>query len=145
MLAWLPSRGSEGYWPFIIANLLSLIVIGAPVSALFTRLQDSPEVSLHLNDDSLQNYLMVPELCHMPTRPVHELDLARQAQAGHEMPHVWHMVACPQSHPGRHGLRKRTRKALESRDIETNYMARGATRTGKVEAIEEEQASKGSH
>ena len=70
MLAWLPPRDSGGHWRFITANFLGLIVICALFSAHFIGLQELPEVSLILDYDSLQNYLMVPELCHLPPRPV---------------------------------------------------------------------------
>ena len=42
----------------------------------------------------------------MPARTVQELDMARQAQAGHPMQDVRHLVACPQGHQGGTGKGK---------------------------------------
>ena len=61
------------------------------------------------------------------------------------MPHAWHLVACHQSHPGRHRQRKRIRATIEARDIQTDNLDRHATGTGQAETAEEEQASKGGH
>ena len=122
-LAWLPPRVSGGNWGYFTANLLCLFVLGAPVSALFLGLQDAFEVPLHLTDDGLSIYLMVPELCHMSTQPMYELDLAGQAQARHQMPPMWHMVACSQGKPRRHGQGQRTRSTHQDRSNKASFLA----------------------
>ena len=68
---WLRPAHLPGDWHLITANSSGLFVTCALIRAHINGLQVPLEVSLNQDYDDLQNYLMVPELCHLPPHPVH--------------------------------------------------------------------------